>query len=568
MSSGVQMSDTGRDDDLRWRLRMQIRMRRTRRAAKRYLTAEAAARQADGFSLRDLVTSSTTTMSARSSVLLGVVIACIAAVALIHHLIGVDWGDDFALYLRQAKALVTGLSIDQVVQDTRFSLDHSGWHTFSPYVYPWGWPLLLAPFYALFGLDYELFKGLQVVALCVYLVVFFAIVRRRAGALPASVLMLLVGLSPLYLSHTGTVLSDLPYLCFVGLSLWWMDRCRSSGLLHASGFRLLLLGSLVAYAMNIRPEGISLVATLIALHVAVLGRQAIRDGSLRSLKEMRWGHALLPYATLALGVAVFQLLLPNELPNAPGTGLDNASTHLAFYQDIFAEHVGLKDIGRPMALFGNEALARIGVMTIVVLAVIGLVGRLLERFEEDVTLAAYLGAASFIMLVSPYQEGRYLLSITPLVAYFAYQAIPTIARVVAGLQEVRPALSLVSVTLFAGLVALHVADVAHNVDYHLEYEFTVNGPETSSAQEMFSVVRDRTEPDDVILFFRARAMTFYTDRRAIQGSDLDQVLDDADWWVMEKGSTYSQALITDAEAPSFGLAKSWESDGWVLWDVE
>ena len=515
-----------------------------------------------------LITPATEQMSVGSSVALVAAVAVVGAIALIHHLNGVDWGDDFALYLRQAKALTTG-AIDDVIRDNRFSLDNSGWHTFSPPSYPWGWPLLLAPVYAVVGLDYEVFKGLEVIALCVYLLVFFAIVRRRTGFLAASVLMLLVGLSPAYIVHTGTVLSDLPFLCFVGLSLWWMDRCRVTGLVEGNRLRLAVLGLLVAFAFNIRPEGISLFAALIVLHVTVLGGMALRARPGEFRRSVRWSDALLPYLTLVLGILAFQVLLPGDLlPRAPGAGLGNVAHHVDFYQDILAEHVGLKDAGLPMSLFGSEGAARGVLLVIVVLAVIGLVARLLERFTEDATLAAYLCSASLIMLVSPYQEGRYLLSITPLLVYFAYQALPTVGRLVSSTRVIRPALSLVPALAFAALLGGNLIDVARTVDYHLEYEYTVNGPQTPAAQEMLSIVREQTQEDDVILFFRARAMTFYTDRRAIQGSNLDDVLDTADWYVMAKGSTYSQQLIDEPQASTYGLVKRWENAEWVLWEVE
>ena len=515
-----------------------------------------------------LFTPVTERMSVRSSIALVVIVALIGGIALIHHLDGVDWGDDFALYLRQAKALTTG-GIDDVVRDNRFSLENSGWHTFSPLVYPWGWPLLLAPVYAVVGLDYEVFKGLEVVALCIYLLVFFAIVRRRTGPLPAGILTLLIGLSPAYISHTGTVLSDLPFLCFVGLSLWWIDRCRAAGLVGGNRIRLAALGLLVAYTFNIRPEGISLLAALIALHVAVLGGMALRARPGEFMRSVRWSDALLPYLTLSLGILAFQVFLPGDLlPSAPGTGLENVSPRLGFYQDILAEHVGVKDAGLPMSLFGSEGAARAVLLVIVLLAVIGVVARLIDRFTEDVTLAAYLGSASVIMLVSPYQEGRYLLSITPLLIYFAYQALPTVVRVVSATRVVRPVFSLVPALAFAGLLGGNLVDVARTVDYHMEYEYTVNGPKTPAAEEMLSIVRRQTQEDDVILFFRARAMTFYTDRRAIQGSNLDDVLDTADWYVMAKGSTYSQHLVSESEAPSYGLMKRWENAEWVLWEVE
>jgi hypothetical protein len=71
----------------------------------------------------------------------------------------------------------------------------------------------------------------------------------------------------------------------------------------------------------------------------------------------------------------------------------------------------------------------------------------------------------------------------------------------------------------------------------------------------------------VILFFRARAMTLYTDRLTLQGTNLDQMLPRVDWYVMEKGSSYSQTPLSDQEAATRGLTKAWENSDWVIWRV-
>jgi hypothetical protein len=75
-----------------------------------------------------------------SGVLLGLVTAASAVAAVLLHRHGHDIGDDFALYLRQARSLFDG-DVADVVSDYRFSvLSSTG--AFSPYAYPWGWPLL------------------------------------------------------------------------------------------------------------------------------------------------------------------------------------------------------------------------------------------------------------------------------------------------------------------------------------------------------------------------------------------------------------------------------------------
>lgn len=496
------------------------------------------------------------------------VVVLIGIVATKNHFGGVDWGDDFALYLRQARSLTIG-NVGEVISTNRFTVDNSGWHTFSPYVYPWGWPLLLAPFYAVLGLNYPIFKFLEVLSLCVFLFVFYVLVRRRTGPVPAMILMLLIGLSPAFVGATDTVLSDLPYLCFVGVSLWWMDRCRLAGILRASRRQLITLGLLLAFTYNVRREGIALLPALAALQAAALLGPAGVRGAWRARWRANAKDIALPYLAFGGAVVGFQLLLPTVLfPGAPGTGLSNISARLLYNRDVLAEHIGLKDPGQHMLLFHSEANARHALAVIVGLAIVGVLARLVHRGEEDASLAAYLCVSSFLMLISPYEASRYLFTITPLLMYFAYQALPTLVEMAplrspnwGAAAAIAPAVALV------GLVMLNGSDLRHSTDYHRVYHYTVNGPEDAASKQMLTAVRDMTRASDVILFFRARAMTFYTDRPAIMGSNLDLLLKRADWYVMVKNSTYVQTPVTDDEAAARGLTKAWENGEYVLWRV-
>ena len=491
----------------------------------------------------------------------------IGLISLVNHFQGVDWGDDFALYMRQAKAIAIG-NIGEVLSDNRFTVDNSGWHSFSPYIYPWGWPLIVSPFYALLGLNYEVVKFLQVIALCTFLACFYSLTRPRVGTRGALLLSLVIGLSPAYVGWTDTALSDLPYLAFVGLTLWWMDRCRSRGLLgKVKTSSLVLLGSLIAYAFNVRREGLVLLAALAALHLALILTRGAELKSLSALKGLPWEKILTPYATCLVSVVAFQLLLPAVLwPRPEDAGLRNVPARIAYFAEVLAEQIGINEPGpTPMSLFHSELLASWTIAVLAGLAVIGMVVRLASHPDEDVALAAYLCGTCLIMGMSPFQEGRYLLSITPFLLYFAYQALPALAGSFGKDRLPVKVAKVISAAIFSIFLVANARHLIHSTRYHLDYDYVIHGPESTSAQQMFATVSKRTLPDDVILFFRARAMTLYTDRRAIQGSNLEQLLPRVSWYVMAKGSTYSQRLLTDEEAAGLRLIKSWENDDWVLW---
>jgi hypothetical protein len=493
----------------------------------------------------------------------------VGTICFLNHEHGVDWGDDFALYLRQAKALNLG-NVGEVIRDNRFTVDNSGWHSFSPIAYPWGWPLLMAPVYLIFGLNYGAIKVLEVLAFGGFLVLFYDLVRRRTDTAAAVGLVLLVGLSPTYIGATDTVLSDLPYLFFVGLTLWWLDRCWRNGLLDCGTRSLVVLGALAAFTFNIRRDGMMLLAAMAGLHLVVLAARARRERSLQALKTLPWKRLLLPYEVFAVAAVGFQLLLPTEIAQSPpNSGLGQVSSNFVYYRDTVAASVGLKATGQPMSLLHSQLLARDVMAVFGAFAVVGLVTRLIRRYQDDVPLAVYLIGMVGLVLVWPFQEGRYLDTITPLLAYFAFQAVPSVSALVRNRPRGSPpnVAMFVATVCLAGLVFLNVKITAHSTNYHLKYPQTAFGPVTPAAQEMFTAVDNDTRGDDIILFFRARAMTFYTDRVALQGLNLGQMLPRVDWYVMEKGSTYSQTLLTDQEAAGYGLTKVWQNSDWVLWRV-
>jgi hypothetical protein len=207
------------------------------------------------------------------------------------------------------------------------------------------------------------FKFLGVVLFCLFLLAFFAIVRRRAGGLAATLLVLLIGLSPIYIGGTDTVLSDIPYLCFVGVTLWWMDRCRLGGGLRAPSSRaqFVIMGLLLAFSFNIRREGIFLLFAFAALHLSALAAPAEGSRWVNVLREVDWRKASVPYATFGLAVVAFHLLLPTMLAQRiPGTGFGNVPARLDYYQGILAEQVGLQNPGSPVQLFGSEHMGAPG----------------------------------------------------------------------------------------------------------------------------------------------------------------------------------------------------------------
>ncbi len=242
-----------------------------------------------------------------------VALAGVAVLATALHRHGHAQGDDFALYLRQARSIFDG-DIGAVIDDNRFAVLNSD-TAFSPIGYPWVWPLVLSPFVHFWGLDYDRLKLVTVAMFCTWLVLVFGIVRRRLGRWPALGVTACIATAPRFLLHTDQLLSEYAYFVAIAVVIWWCDRVhRSSDLVRAPRTQLVALGVLMAVAFNVRREAVVLVVVVASLQLIALARTERRTP--RGFAERvraSWQVLLVPYASFVASVVVMQLLLPTAL---------------------------------------------------------------------------------------------------------------------------------------------------------------------------------------------------------------------------------------------------------------
>ena len=504
----------------------------------------------------------TTLTSVARTLALPVVVVVSAVLAVALHRTGHTQGDDFALYLRQARSIFDG-DIAQVVSDNRFAVLNSD-SGFSPIAYPWVWPLVLSPFVHAWGLDYDRLKLVEVGAFCLWLVLLHGIVRRRIGWWPAIALVTAVGTAPAFLAHTDQLLTEFPHLAAVAIVIWWYDRIRSDAtLLTATIAELAALGALITLAFNVRRESI----VLLAVVAAMIGWDVVRDAVAhraghasmveRSLRTVRhhWREIATPFASFAVTAVVTQLLLPTDL--LPDNG--NSS---AFLDDRFSEYPGI--LSDQLGLGEHTAVG----IAVLVVAALGIVIGVRQRPALDGPLAL-LGVFSSIAISTHLRQvDRYWFQVTPWVLYFATVAV----LAVTGRLLVRHARAAMAVALapLALLVVAHGVVLNGDIRDAREYNDAgrvQSGPSNPVVAPIFDAVDTMTEPDAVIAYYRARTMTLLTDRRAFQTKQLDRILQRADYYAERRNSTYWQPKLTTATARDAGLVEVWSDGRWVLWRV-
>jgi hypothetical protein len=502
-------------------------------------------------------------------VVLSAIVVLAGALAVLLHRNGHTQGDDFALYLRQARSVFDG-DVGQVVADNRFAVLNSD-GAFSPIAYPWVWPLLLSPFVHLWGLDYDRLKLVEVATFCLWLVLLHGIVRRRIGWWPAIAIVAVFATAPAYLAHTDQLLSEFPHLAAVALVIWCYDRIRRDAtLLTASTGWLIALGALVTLAFNVRRESIVLLGVLGVMATYDIVGETVRErtgtdeawpGALRRTVRRHWRAVVTPFAAFAATAVFAQLLLPTEL-------LPDNGNSTAFLDDRMAEYPGI--LSDQLGLGEHTAIGVAVVLLALAGAVIGLRRR--PALDGPLLLLAVLSA----LAVSTHlrRVDRYWFQVTPWVVYFATVALVATAGWLFARRGARA--SIARLATAAALVPLGAVVVAHvvvlsgDISDAREYDDAgrvQSGPSNPAAAPIFEAVATLTPPDAVVAYFRARTMTLLTDRRSFQTKDLDRIIGRADYYAERRNSTYWQPDLTLAEARAAGLEEVWSDQRWVLWRV-
>ncbi len=245
---------------------------------------------------------------------------------------------------------------------------------------------------------------------------------------------------------------------------------------------------MIGYTYSIRREGLALMVGLALLHVAMIGRRVL-DGGVGALRTAPWKRLAAPYAGAAALVGGLQIFLPSILfQKYPQAGFKQLKPNAIWFRDILGEQIGIKDAGRRRTRTCSD-LGRLALFVLalfVTLAVAGVIVRTLTALVTDAMVIGYALAVSLIIGVQPFHEGRYLLSITPFMAYFAYQAVVFLVR---GIRPSRSIATRVGAAFLAVFVLTNADELKSRTEGRLATDYyVVPGPEEPAARELIAAV--------------------------------------------------------------------------------
>jgi hypothetical protein len=413
---------------------------------------------------------------------------------------GHQWGDDFAWYILQAKSIWNGTT-NEFIQQSAFTNDQSTTYV-GPLAYPWGYPLLLIPSYAIKGIHP---LALKIPALFFYggfLVCLYLLMKSRLSQTESLLLVSLFAFNPLLLQFLDQILSDIPYLFFSTLSLWFITK---EG--RRSAQQNILIGVSIFLVTFLRATGILLLACFLMVEFFKLINHRADWGA---IKQILLGSAIVCVSFISLWIAS-SVLFPgggdSYLSQYAGLSVDKIRNSIAAYFNVYS------------LFFGEAAGWRYLYYALVVFFLIG-AG---TRWREELFFLLFFVLWMIVHIAYPYWQGpRYIFPLLPIFIYFTFQGMKFVIQ---KLPEKYTLIGNRTLYGFWSLIAIvFLFNSGLNAYINLQHDRAINGPFDQYSNEVYKYIMDNTPANSVIIFFKPRVMVLMTDHPTIMSTECERML--------------------------------------------
>lgn len=397
-----------------------------------------------------------------------------------------DWGDDFAQYIHQAKNITEGISQSQTgyLYNPQFAV-------LGPPAYPVGFPLLLAPVYAAAGNNIKAFNYEMSFFLFVMMMLSFIFFRKTFSAFAAWILVLIMAFNPWLINFKTEINSDIPFACFVLLTILYYMQCRRTVL------NAVVIALLCGFAFSVRTVGATLIA---AVFIDQLYRWPKRDAV--------FSKTFL--AIIPLGAMGFYFLLNKILFPLPEGFFGSAAANFTFqkiYETILFNLNYYFEVLQ--SLFFTDSQNRYRFISTFMMSCLlcFTVTGFAARLKKKITIAEVFFAVYMLtLLIYPYAHSgfRFLIPVLPFVLLYAAESV----RLITTALELggKRTFILTTAALFFMFYKFDLLKI-----WETRKKIT-EGPQQYSSKETFDYIIKNTTAADRILFIKPRALALYTGR--------------------------------------------------------
>ncbi len=379
---------------------------------------------------------------------------------------------DWAMYVMHARNILHGRPYAETPYVVYPETIYEGANS-----YPSGFPLMLAPVYAVFGLNIRAFKIVSDAALALSLLPIYLLSRRYLSPLSAMLIMLATAFGSLYVTSQNTVNSDGPYqfLSFAAmvLVLWLYDRGKDNWLW---GFGA---GLVLAACYLTRPIGIALVLGV-----------AIAD----VLRRRR----ISAFVIFLLGTFVLLVLVNNSMFHkdsaykdqfvlSPVLIVKHAIAYLGYLSYLFANP--FSNVFRYLLWVPSMLLALVGIWSIV-------------RRKGFTLVEFYWPLLGAVLCAYWVPNARYLLPLLPIFLIYIFVGAQT------ALERIPPSyrvwLQVAAAALLLAAPAMNLLRIrTFNQDTLIA---------TPAFNQLCEQIGTRTGAHDFVMFWNPRVLALYTGR--------------------------------------------------------
>ena len=454
------------------------------------------------------------------------------------------WGGDFALYINQAQALWEG-NTQQLLEQNSFGLKHSSYSYYSPVLYPWGWPLLLSPVIKFAGLNFVVLKMVVLYFFIGTVISVYYLFRYKAGSTGSLLIAVYIAFNPGLIEYTNVLRSAFPFLFFTMLSFIMYESMNKSKDIGWS--KIIPAAFFFFFASIIRSEGFLLV---VAVGIAEFIKWGFQKYSKKYLANRMW---LFKMATVFILFHVaYVMILPggtaSNFKHFKLTTVDTAIDNISFY---------FNHLDYCFSSFLKQSF-------VIVMLPFVLLG-LYSRFRDDMAIAVYFVLLHLLFIIWPHHEIRYLFIIAPFYFYFLFQGIKKINFSIKLLGKSFSGNHLI----FSALLLVLLLDFGFYLIRKSKAISVTEGPVTEDARKMFSFVKNNTSKEDVIVFFKPRVMSLFTNRRScIINDNTGHLQQTGNYVVLHKNmGNYNQIISVIDNTPDW-LHKIFENNRFLIYQIK
>lgn len=378
---------------------------------------------------------------------------------------------DYAQYLLHAQALAEG----RPYSDIGYIFTER--NLVGPRNQPPGWPLVLTPFVAAFGVNSPIIRVLVVALVAGFAVVAGRYFARTVNPATGIVVTAFVPLALETQRATGSALSDPLFCLAIWLCIWLID---TAGTWKRHAFGVFLGGA----AVSVRVAGVAIVPAL-ALHSLLRRRSSITS--------------VLPTAILVAVVAVAALLARDQIPFLERFTIPHIPSQLRAVINAYQDAVTTATLYPFPSNLANDVYHAVLLVPLVVGA-----AQYLLRGAGSMAWC-FLLMYSLLLFLSPLREARYAWPLLPFLVMWTVTGIVRLAAMVRSAWVLPQAMRIGLVT--AGLIAVASA---FQLSQRPALRSLYDDPD---AQQLFQWVRDEQKAlgDSLrVAFTNPRVLTLHT----------------------------------------------------------